>query len=62
MKKEFLQGYCLALGFIMKAHGQGSMVGDAMHNHGFTLSDLERAGCDDFDLDPIREEFALTGD
>lgn len=59
-KKEFLRGYALAHGFIIKAHGQGSMVRDAMREHGITLADLEKAGCDDFDLDPIREEFDLT--
>lgn len=60
LSKHFLQGYALALGYIMRAHGQGSMVQDAMREHSITLSDLEKAGCDDFDLDPIRDEFKLT--
>ena len=34
---EFYQGYALALGFIAHAHGQESMVKDAMKEHGITL-------------------------
>lgn len=54
---EFYQGYALALGFIAHAHGQESMVKDAMKEHGITLSDLVKAKCDEFDLAPIRKIF-----
>ena len=53
--QNFLQGYALAIGFLIRAHGQDSIAMDAMREHGVTLDDLIKARCDAFDLDPIRE-------
>ncbi len=53
--KSFLQGYALAIGFLIRGHGEDGIAMNAMHEHGITLDDLIKAECDDFDLDPIKE-------
>ena len=53
--REFYHGYAVAIGFVAS---QDSVIAEyALKEHGITLSDLEDAGCEDFDLDPIREVF-----
>lgn len=55
--KEFFRGYALAIGYLIKAHGEDGLAEEIMREHGITLKDLEDAECDFFDIEPIRAFF-----
>lgn len=53
---DFYQGFACAVGSLARDHMQPGMALDIMKINGVTISDLENAGADDFDLNLIREE------
>lgn len=54
---EFYKGFVVAVGTLAR-NGYPSLATDVMTCNGVTLKELEDAGAEDFDLDPIREEMA----
>lgn len=54
-KNEFYCGYAAAIGALIRLHDEKTMAIDVMNCDGVTVSDLEKAGVEDFDLKPIRE-------
>jgi hypothetical protein len=56
--KMFYQGFAVAVG-TMARNGHGGEAVGAMDSNGVSLSDLVSSGADNFDLDPIRQEYRL---
>jgi hypothetical protein len=54
--KGFYRGYAVLASFIAGEHDEPSMVEDAMKGHGITISDMEKAGVDDYDLNILKEK------
>lgn len=51
--REFLQGLAAGLAFIARDEDQPSMATDALLSMGVSLTDLQKAGVDEFDLAPL---------
>jgi len=56
-RKDFYCGAAAVLGTLARDHDQPSVAVDIMRSNGITLSDLQKAGADDFDLDYLRGEW-----
>lgn len=54
MSRDFMIGYAAALAEIIRLHQSEVEVADTVEGHGFTMSDFERAGVEDYDLEVLR--------
>jgi hypothetical protein len=52
----FHQGFACALGALARNHGEPSVAADIARGYGLTLADFEAAGCEEYDLEPFRDE------
>lgn len=57
-ERGFRQGFALALGILHQGFGESDFARMVMDEAGFSLSDLEKAECSDYDLEGIRLELA----
>lgn len=56
--RYFARGLAVALGIIHHGFGESSMARMVMEEAGYSLEDLEAAGCEDHDLEGIREDLS----
>lgn len=61
-KKAFTQGVAYSSALLMRTWDLPSVAMGILNEAGFELSDLEQAGTDEYDLEPIRKEFALQAE
>jgi hypothetical protein len=57
MNKEFYFGCAVILSSLARDHGFPNMAIDIMHCNGITFDQLKQAGCEEFDLAPLRKEW-----
>lgn len=55
---DFYQGFAAAVSTLARTHNMPSVAVDVMDCNGVTLRDLFDARVEDFDLDPLRKEWA----
>jgi hypothetical protein len=49
-----LQGIAAALGELARTHMEPDLAASVLHSLGLTVADLEAAGADAYDLEPLR--------
>ena len=56
MNKEFVQGFALAIGALIRDHDEPTLAQNIMVDNGISLDDMRRSEVDAFDLKPIAEK------
>lgn len=55
--RDFYLGFGMAIGALARDHDQPGMAVDIMRSNGVSLKELEDAGVEAFDLEPIAKEW-----
>lgn len=57
-ERKFTQGFAAAIASPAREHGMPLVAADITRCNGLTYEDFERAGVEEFDLAPLREEMS----
>ena len=55
--KAFIQGFAAAIGTLARGFGQPNLAKMIADENGFGLKDFKEAECEDYYIEPIKEEF-----